>query len=201
VSSSNLPRPLFAAGGAAVVVAAVLLVTGGAGAEPPSGDPPIGAAISEQDRKALAAVPAERGAAPAPVDPSVDLTDPEAVARAYLSAARSVRPDDSGHTHLRAAGYAMPGSAAASVGVIVIDPPPAGSVRTATVTALKLIAVDRGDRRRGYRAEIGTATGPPGGPVAVDLVTTFVVLARQPDGRWLVTAESEETPDLPAGEH
>src|SRR5919108_3679414 len=104
----------------------------------------MGPVLREQARRAPRPAPAERGAAPSPVDPSVDMTDPEAVARAYLTAARTVRPDDSGHTHLRAAGYAMPGSAAASVGVIVIDPPPAGSVRTATVTALKLIAVDRG---------------------------------------------------------
>lgn len=200
MSRSQLPRPLVAAGAAAVVVAAALLVAGGADATPPSGDPPIGAAISEQDRKALAAVPVERGAAPAPVAPSVDMTDPQAVARAYLSAARSVRPDDAGHTQLRGAGYAVAGSAAAAVGVVVIDPPPAGSVRTATVTALKLIASNRDDRRRGYQAEIGTATGPPGGRVAIDITSTFVVLARQPDGRWLVAAESEETPDLPAGE-
>jgi hypothetical protein len=200
VTRHSLPRPLAAAGGAVLVVAAALMIAGGAGAAPPPGEPPIGGAISEQDRKVLATVPVERGAPPAPVDPSVDLTDPEAVARAYLSAARSVRPDDSGHTHLRAAGYAMPGSAAASVGVIVIDPPPAGSVRTATVTGLTLIAANGDDSRRGYRAEIGTATGPPGGPVAVDMSTTYVVLARQPDRRWLVTAESEETPDLPTGE-
>lgn len=195
-------RPLLAAGGAvAVAVLALLLVSGsGSGHSPLSGDPPLGAVLSADDRSELAAVPVARGARPAPIDPSVDLTDPEAVARAYLAAAHSGTSDDAGRTHLRAAGYAIPGSAPASVGVVVLDPPPAGSVRTAAVTGLELVAVDHADERRGYRAEVGTATGPPGGSPSIDLVGSHVVLARQPDGRWLVAAESAESPDLPAGE-
>lgn len=197
----TLLRPLLAATGAvAVAVIAFLIVGAGFAQSPPSGDNPRGGVLSEADRRDLAAVPLERGADPAPIDPSVDLTDPEAVARAYLTAAHSVSPADVGRTHLRAAGYAAPGSPAATVGVVVIDPPPAGSVRTATVTALELIAADHEDDRRGYEAEIGTATGPPGGPVTVDLVRAHVVLARQPEGRWLVVADFPPNPDLPAGE-
>lgn len=192
-------RPVLAAGAAVAVTVLVLLLVGAAGTlnTPPSSDPPIGSALSSEDRAALAAVPVERGAPPAPVDPGVDLTDPEAVARAYLAAAHSVEPDDAGRTQLRAAGYAVPGSSAAAVGVVVLDPPPAGSLRTATVTALELAAADASGSRRGYRAEVGTATGPPGGALTVDLVTSRIVLARQADGRWLVAAE---TPDLPTGE-
>lgn len=198
MSRSHL-RPLLAAGSAVVVAVLALLLVGAAGVlhAPPSGDPPIGGALSDQDRADVAAVPVVRGAAPAPVDSTVDLFDPEAVARAYLSAARSVGPDDAGRTQLRAAGYAVPGSPAAAVGVIVLDPPPTGSLRTATVTALDLVAADAGGDRRGYRAEVGTATGPPGGAMTVDLVTSQIVLAHQTDGRWLVTAD---TPELPAGE-
>jgi hypothetical protein len=195
-------RPVLATLVAVLVAVLVVLLVGAAGAlhPPPTGDPPLGGALSEEDRAAVAAVPVERGAGPAPVDPDVDLTDPGAVARAYLAAARSVRPGDTGRTHLRAAGYAEPGSPAAAVGVIVLDPPPAGSLRTATVTALELVAADAGGTRRGYRAEVGTATGPPGGAQAVDLVGASVVLARQPDGRWLVAAETVENPVPPAGE-
>lgn len=201
IHGRRLPRPLLAACGVvAVMVVALLLVGGTAFVSPPAGDPPIGVVLDADDRQALAAQPVERGAAAGPVDPTVDLTDPEAVARAYLAAARSVSPHDSGHTHLRAAGYAAPRSPPASVGVIVLDPPPPGSMRAAVVTALELVAVDHDDRRRGYRAEIGTATGRPGTTAAVDVVESDVVLARQPDGTWLVTADTPPSPDLPAGE-
>ena len=57
-----------------------------------------------------------------------------------------------------------------------------------------------------YRAELDIATGLPGGPLTVALVRALgalVVLARQPDGRWLVVAETTDGadhPDLPVGE-
>jgi hypothetical protein len=197
VSRSSL-SPLVAAGVTSVVVVCALMVIGAVTHAPPSADPPVGGVLSSADRAVLAAIPVERGTPPGPVNhPHLDLTDPEAVARAYLAAAHSVEPTDAGRTQLRAAGMAMPGSAAAAVGVIVLDPPPPGSRRTATVTALELVAADASGTRRGYRAEVGTATGPPAGVLTVDLVTTRIVLARQADGRWLVTTE---TPDLPTGE-
>jgi hypothetical protein len=173
------------------------MVIGAVTHAPPSADPLVGGVLSSADRAALAAFPVERGTPPGPVDPSLDMTDPEAVARAYLAAAHSVEPTDAGRTQLRAAGMAMPGTAAAAVGVIVLDPPPPGSRRTATVTALELVAADANGTRRGYRAEVGAATGPPAGVLTVALLTTRIVLARQTDGRWLVTTE---TPDLPTGE-
>jgi hypothetical protein len=194
--------PLLAALAAAAVAVMALVLVGGAaaGVAPPSGGPPLGGTLSEEDRVALDAPPVQRGEPPAPVGPGVDLTDPEAAARAYLAAAHSVTPADTGRTQLRATGYAAPGTAPGAVGEVVLDPPPPGALRTATVTALELVAVDHDDLRRGYRAEVGTATGPPGGAVAVELVTRYVVLARQPDGLWLVAADSPATPDLPAGE-
>jgi hypothetical protein len=82
----------------------------------------------------------------------------------------------------------------------VLDPPPTGQVRTASVTALDLVAEDDEGLRRGYRATVTTATGPPGAapPQGVRAVgTAYVVLARQPDGRWLVTTD---TPDVPEGD-
>ena len=106
-------------------------------------------------------------------------------------------PDDAGRTHLQAASYAAPGSPPAAVGVLVLDPPPPGQVRTAAVSALDLVAADDGDRRRGYRATVATATGPPGGTAVAAVTTAYVVLARQPDGRWLVTTD---TPELPEGD-
>jgi hypothetical protein len=188
-------RPLLAAGAAATVAVLVLLLVGPVGA--PQAPPTGHGVLSGQDRAELGAVEVQRGADPVPVDPTVDLTDPEAVARAYLAAAHTIRPGDAGRTQLRAAGYAVPGSPAAAVGVVVLDPPPGGQQRTATVTGLALAAADAGGERRGYRAEVGTATGPPGGTPSVALVTSWIVLAKQADGRWLVAAD---TPDLPSGE-
>ncbi|HXV92530.1 MAG TPA: hypothetical protein VD813_04465 [Pseudonocardia sp.] len=158
-------------------------------------DVPLGAALSEQDRAELAPPPVGRGAGAPAADPRVDLTDPEAVARAYVAAARSVTAEDAGRTHLRAAPYAQPGSPPATVGVLVLDAPPPGVARTATVEALELVAAVPGDRRRGYVATVRTSTGDL--PETTGTTTTYVALTRLPDGRWLVSAES---PEIPAGE-
>jgi hypothetical protein len=198
--SLRLRRPLLAAlAVAAVVPGAVLLAR--AAADTPSPDaPPVGAVLSGQDRIDLDAPPVLRGAdEPAP-DPAVDLTDPAAVATAYLVAAHAATPADAGGTHRRAAAYAVPGSPPAVVGVLVVDPPPPGAVRTAAVVALDLVAADRADRRRGYRTGVLTTTGDPGEDATVVELSRDVVVARRPDGTWLVASEQPATPDLPAGE-
>lgn len=178
---------------ALVVLGAVLAVPLLAAA--PEDSPRLGAALSAEDRATLGAPAVVRGAEPPPVDPAVDLRDPAAVARAYLVAAYRVSSTDAGHTHLRAAAYAVPGSPPATVGVLVLDPPPPGSQRRAAVASLELVAADPGGRRRAYLATVVTATGPSG-VAATDELTAHVVLARQPDGRWLVAADSTENPDL-----
>lgn len=193
------PRAMRVVSAAIVTAAVMLLFTAAAGALRHNPDDLRGGGVlSDSERRELAAAPALRGAEPAPPDSAVDLTDPEAVARAYLAAAHSVLPGDAGHTQLRAAAYAQPASSAASVGVVVLDPPPPGAYRIAQVTALAPVGAD--GNRRGYRAELTTATGPPGGPRTTAVVPTLVVLARQPDGRWLVVVETPDNPDLPAGE-
>jgi hypothetical protein len=185
----------------AAVIVGVLVVVFAAAAVPAvlEGDPsgqPLGAMIDETDRRALDAVPVRRGAAPVPADPAVDLTNPQAVLRAYLGAARAASADDRGRTHLRAAAYAEPGSPPAAVGVLVLDPPPPGEARTAAVTALELVATDEADERRGYRATVTTSTGPTATTVSATTVSAaYVVLARQADGRWLVAADSPALPD------
>jgi hypothetical protein len=192
----RLPRPAVGLVAAVVVILAVGIAVPLLVYPAPDG-PPLGAVLDGPDRQVLGAVPVRRGPAAPPVDPAVDLADPVAVARAYLVAARAAGPDAAGRTHLQAASYAAPGSPPAAVGVLVLDPPPPGQVRTAAVSALDLVAADDGDRRRGYRATVATATGPPGGTAVPAVATTYVVLARQPDGRWLVTTD---TPELPEGD-
>jgi hypothetical protein len=178
----------------AVVLAVVVLAIIGAFlmSRDPQPGPPLGAVLDGSDRRALAAVPMRRGAGPPPADPAVDFTDPQVVARTYLAAARSAEPDDRDRTRLRATAYAAPHSPTAAVGVVVLDPPPTGQVRTASVTALELVAATEDDGRRGYRATVAMATGPPDGPASTSVTTAYVVLARQPDGRWLVVAEARE---------
>ncbi|WP_232661789.1 hypothetical protein [Pseudonocardia sp. TRM90224] len=189
-----MSRPVLAALTALAVTIAALALLGGAG---PAERPPV---VSNEDRDAIAAIPVERGADPPQADPDVDMSDPEAVGRAFLAAAHTVEAADRGRTHLRGAPYAEPGSAAGTVGTVVLDPPPPGTQRTATVTAMRLVASDPDGLCRGYRAELGTATGPPGGPYAFTTAARHVVLVRQPDGRWLVAVDSAATTDLPAGE-
>ncbi len=183
----------------AVALAVVLLAVVGAFliARDPEPGPPLGAVLDGPDRRVLGAVPMRRGADPPPADPALDLSEPAAVAGAYLAAARSATPDDRDRTRLGAAAYAARGSPTAAVGVVVLDPPPPGQVRTATVTALDLVATAEDDGRRGYRATVATATGPPEGPATTSVTTACVVLARQPDGRWLVVADA---PDLGEGD-
>lgn len=185
-------RPLRLAAvvlGVVAVVLAAAVVPAVLGRDTPG--PPLGAVLDGPDRRELDAEPVRRGAAPGTADPAVDLTDPEAVVRAYLVAARATTADDRGRTHLRAAAYAVPGSPPAAVGVVVLDPPASGQARTAAVTRLDLVAAHSEDRRRGYRATVATTTGP----AAADVSTDYVVLARQPDGRWLVAADAPVPPD------
>ena len=186
-----MPRPLLLATtmllATAMLVVALLAVV----AHHDRPGPPLGAVLDGADRRALDAVPMRRGADPPPADPAVDLTDPAAVARAYMTAARSTTPDDGGRTRRSAVPYAAPGSPAA-VGIVVLDPPLPGQVRTAAVNALVLAAAAEDDRRRAYRAGVTTSTGPPGGTGVAAAADAYVVLARQPDGHWLVVADASE---------
>ena len=181
---------------AALIAATVVLVIAVTAVHRPHGIASR-SVLADDDRRSLAAMPALRGADPAPPDPAVDLADPEAVARAYLAAAHSLVPGDAGHTQRRAAGFARPGTPAA-VGVVVLDPPPSGASRSAVVTALALVAAE--GSLRGYGAEVRTATGRPDGQVTVERQHVLVVLTDDTDGRWRVVAETRDDGDLPDGD-
>jgi len=191
------PRAARAVPGAVVAaltaLALALLVAAALGRDTGEPGPPIGAVLDEADRRALGAQPIRRGPPVAATDPAVDLADPTAVARAYLAAARSADAGDRDRTRRQAAGYAEPGSPPEEVGVVVLDAPPQGQARRATVTELDLVTANDAGVRRGYRATVQTVTGPIGGPAVTGSATAYVVLARQPDGRWLVTADGAPT--------
>ena len=197
-----MPRlPLLAALAAmAVTMLAFALVGPTLDAAPPSGDRPPGVALSADDRAVLQAPQVRRGVPAVPPDPAVDLADPEAVTRAFLAAAHSAAPTDIGATSLRGAAYTVSGTPLATVGVLVVDPPSPGTVRTASVRALQLVTVDRPDRSRAYRAEVGLVSGPPGAQPTIDVVVRDVVLARQSDGRWLVASDAPAAAEFTAAD-
>jgi hypothetical protein len=158
---------------------------------------PSPSVLSSDDRAVLGGPDLDRGDPP----PAVGYAVPdgaEAVARAYLVAAYAAGPSDAGRTRLDAARYAEPGSPPAVVGVAVVDPPPAGARRVAVVEALTAAASDPEGTRQAFLATVRTTTGAPGEPARSDRLLTRVVVHRQPDGRWLVVAESPDTPDTPA---
>ncbi|TCK26940.1 hypothetical protein [Pseudonocardia endophytica] len=176
-------------------IAAVLVAVGlGAWLLAPGPSPSV---LSSDDRAVLGGPDVERGDLPPAVGyPVPDGAD--AVARAYLVAAYAAGPSDAGRTRLDAARYAEPGSPPAVVGVTVVDAPPPGARRVAAVEQLTDAASDPDDTRRAFLATVRTTTGAPGESAASSRLLTRVVVHRQPDGRWLVVAETPDTPDTPA---
>jgi hypothetical protein len=216
ISTLLVQAALAMAAVAAVVV--VLWSTSGSGAGPssadqtavidPSGPEHIGApALDGPARRELDAAPVLPGAAPSGPDPAVELTDPAAVARAYVVAAFSVTDADAGHTNRRGAPYAEPGGPVA-LGVVVLDAPAPGMAAAAWVTAVTPTGSDPSGVRRSYAVAYLTrieSVGTPGtgGPAATPGATgpagmRYLLLVHQPDGRWLVAADTPDPPN--AGE-
>ena len=181
-------KPLFTAVIVLLVLAGALYLVAGRG----SGvDDTGGGTLSGADRDALAAPPVERGAdAPGP-DPSVDLTDPAAVARAYVTAGYSLRDTDVDHTNRRAVPYAAPATPPSTVGVLVVAPPPPGRRATAIVTDVEQVNGEETDTRRGYVVGYRTDLDPPGRPDP-QRRTRYLLLVRQIDGHWLVAGDSAD---------
>jgi hypothetical protein len=180
-------NPLSIGLGVLLVLAAALYLASAGG---PGGDDTSGGTLSAADRAALDAAPVERGADAGP-DAGVDLRDPVAVASAYVVAGYSLRDTDAGHTNRRAVPYAAPATPPATVGVLVVNPPPAGRRVTATVTGVSLLGADQADQRRGYLVGYATRTEPSGsaGPAGQ---SRYLLLTRQADGRWLVAGDSAD---------
>lgn len=153
--------------------------------------------LSSEDRAALGGPDIGRGDEPPEVGYPVP-AEPDAVARAYLVAAYAAAPGDSGRTRRDAVRYAEPGSPPAVVGVPVLDAPAPGARRVAAVEALTPSAAAPDGTRRAFLAAVRTSTGAPGGAVRTARLRTQIVVHRQPDGHWLVVAETPDTADTPA---
>ncbi|WP_147263917.1 hypothetical protein [Prauserella sp. PE36] len=150
----------------------------------PATEQPIG----PQARSAAAPPPERPGVPGSGVPSGIDFGRPTAVARAYLVAAHTLRDTDRGTTNRRVLPYLAPDNPANPRGLVVIDPPPAGQTTTATVEQLRVVGSDQARQRIAYEARWSGSTGRS--DPRIDRRATFVVLARQPDGRWLVIQES-----------
>ena len=182
----------------AVLAGGIWLMVAGPGHAGSAWTPPEENTLTPADRDALAQTPVDPGtAAPAP-DPAVDLTDPVAVAKAYVVAAYSLRDTDAGHTNRRATGYAAPSTPPNTVGVLVLTPPAAGHTSTVAVTDVTQVSGEPTDVRRGYIVGFRTTDRSPSATTNVsDRQIRYLVLARQFDGRWLVAGD---TADAQVGE-
>jgi hypothetical protein len=184
-----------------VLLGGIWLMLAGPGPDSSSAWTPDQGTLSPADRDALGAAPVTPGPAPAGPDPAVDLTDPRAVAAAYVRAAYSARDTDAGLTNRAATPYGAPGSPPNTVGVLVLTPPPPGHSLTATVTDVTQCAGEPTGTRRaylvGYRtAELPTSDTSAAGASGARQIR-HLLLVRQFDGRWLVAGD---TADAQVGE-
>jgi hypothetical protein len=130
--------------------------------------------------------------APQPVEP---ILDPEEAATAYLVAAETVTADDAGRRHRRAEPYVADENPVSVSGVLVADPPPAGSSRTIEVVSVTEWA--RNDGRIAYQITYQPYLSPSIPPTDERTAegperVTYVVVAQEPEGHWLVTLHAAE---------
>lgn len=122
------------------------------------------------------------------------ITDPVEVTRAYVVAAESVTADDAGHRNHRARPFMASTNPAASTGLLVTEPPPAGHARTVEVRAIDEHARNDDLDRIAYRVTYQRYLSPtipatsalPDGPSR----DTFIVVEHQAAGDWLVVSQT-----------
>lgn len=158
-------------------------------------DEPIGPAA----RRSIGGSGELPGAATTDVPRGLDFTRPAEVARAYLVAAHSLREQDSGRTNRRVLPYLAETNPDYPRGIVVVDAPGPGEVAKTVVDRLDVVSKNQDGDATAYRARWTVSTGPKTAAAErVEARTSFVVLRRQLDGRWLVT---QDTPRLqPAGD-
>ncbi|MEU0514517.1 MULTISPECIES: hypothetical protein [Amycolatopsis] len=152
---------------------------------PPTGSTTPTAPIGPDARRAASGAPQLPGESRAAIPPGLDFARPEEVARAYLVAAHSLTDTDRDRTNRRVLPYLAPTNPANPRGLVVVTAPPAGQATTAVVDRLEAAFSDETGQTVAYQATWSAITGD-----ARNTQTSYVVLQRQPDGRWLVTQES-----------
>lgn len=180
---------LLAAAIAAVVVLWMADAEDGLRDVPDEASPPTSAQpIGPEARAAASLPPARPGAAAPSAPPGLDFAEPADVARAYLVAAYSLRAEDRGTTNRRVLPFLAPNNPDNPRGLVVVDAPPPGQVTTARVDRLRVSARRADGTVIAFRAEVSLRDGAP--TADPERRSTYVVLGRQDDGRWLVVRET-----------
>lgn len=166
------------------------------GSSPPetSTTTPVTVDVPRSEQRPAPDLPASLAPAPAPAPATEPITDPQHAAGTYLVAAETVTGDDAGRRHRRAEPYMAPENPALASGLLVPEPPPAGHSRTIEVLSVTEHARNERLDRIAYRITyqrhlsptIPATAGLPEGPPRV----TYVVVARQPAGNWLVLSHT-----------
>jgi hypothetical protein len=129
-----------------------------------------------------------------PTDAPRVITDPVDVARTYLVAAESVTARDAGQRLYRACPYMAPSHPAATAGLLVSEPPPAGHSRTIEVLAVAEQARNDDLGRIAYKVTYQRHVSPaiPATAALPDGArrTTFIVVELQASGGWLVLSQA-----------
>ncbi|MFI7679473.1 hypothetical protein [Actinophytocola sp. NPDC049390] len=180
-----------------IVGAAVIAATGGVvwlvatEVESPSERPraaptaPPELPVGPEVRSSVSAPPDVPGRDDGTVPPGLDFRRPDQVAHAYLVAAHSLRDTDRDRTNRRVLPYLAPENPANPRGLVVADAPPRGQAVTAAVDDLRMTHTDEARTAIAYEASLSLRTGSD-----LERRTTYLVLDRQPDGRWLVRQET-----------
>jgi hypothetical protein len=133
------------------------------------------------------------GSTPSTAD-SRPITDPGEAACAYLVAAESVTGNDAGQRRHQARPYMAPGNPAATTGLLITEPPPAGHSRTIEVLAIVEQARNEDLGRIAYQVTYQRYLSPtiPAAAVLADGAprATFIVVERQAAGEWLVLLQT-----------
>jgi hypothetical protein len=168
-----------------------------AGSSPPeTSTTPVTVDVPRSERRPAPdlPLPASPSPAAAPAPATEPITDPQHAAGTYLVAAETVTGDDAGRRHRRAEPYMAPENPALATGLLVPEPPPAGHSRIIEVLSVTEHArnerLDRIAYRITYQRHLSptmpaTASAPEGPPRV-----TYVVVARQPAGNWLVVSHT-----------
>ncbi|MBV9023718.1 MAG: hypothetical protein JO362_07960 [Streptomycetaceae bacterium] len=176
-----------------LAIAASVLAAGCGHGHPADPKPAAAAATQPPVRQAD---PEAHSPGPAPTT-TAHLTDPAAVARAYLIASQTVTAADATAPPRRAETYMAPDNAERGIGQPVYDVPPPGVIRQ-PVNIKATQAAAKGNRAV-YQLTYTPALTRDGHTIKEEPpVTTYVVCEKQPDGTWLV---SREDPNLsPVGD-
>ncbi|MGW2724877.1 hypothetical protein [Streptomyces sp. NPDC001492] len=168
---------------AAAVAAAVLTAGCGSGSGPASDTEPSATASLPSHQ----ADPEAHSPGPAP-SATAHLTDPVAVIRGYLTAGRTVTAADATAPPRRAEAYMTPGNPERGIGQPVYDPPPTGTTRRPTHITITQAAAKA--NKAVYHVTYTPALTQGGRTVKKESpVTTYVVVEKQTDGAWLVSAD------------